>query len=372
VSYMKIQSLFYPLISCRLKRTYVLALIGLCLAGICLPNASFAEEPLPRELVAIGTIGKTVVLERTDTDEVFAQIATHGIAPREIVPSADGRLLFVITQGRRMVEVIDVARKQVVDTIDLSSPGQTVRIFGLSVNREHNTIFVNVLCVDRARDSVHPQEPQIWALDLATHKVTKLLQVSLGVYLLVPSPTDDRLLYAFGADLYVIDVYTRQIVKTIRFQSNTVPGEGSLSVSCYPQFLQTNLLSCPTQKNDPITKRAFVGLLNFDLVTGTWDQMDLGPAEMWDSAVVSPDRARAYAVWNSLFVVDIIQRKVIAIKNLPMTEGSVDISSDGSKLYLSDGGPSILIYDTRTLNPVKTIALPETTANCALRVFHPQ
>jgi hypothetical protein len=41
-------------------------------------------------------------------------------------------------------------------------------------------------------------------------------------------------------------------------------------------------------------------------------------------------------------------------------------------LYLSDGGPSILIYDTRTLNPVKTIALPETTANCALRVIHPQ
>src|SRR5277367_3574683 len=131
---MKIQWLFYPLISCRLKRTYVLALIGLCLAGICLPNASFAEEPLPRELVAIGTIGKTVVLERTDTDEVFAQIATHGIAPREIVPSADGRLLFVITQGRRMVEVIDVARKKVIDTISLSSPGQNVKLFGLAVN----------------------------------------------------------------------------------------------------------------------------------------------------------------------------------------------------------------------------------------------
>ena len=186
------QSLFYPLRSRRLKRRYVLALISLCLGGISLPSASFAQEPLPRELVAIGTIGKTVVLERTDTDEVFAQITMHGIAPREIIPSADGRLLFVITQGRRMVEVIDVARKQVVDTIDLSSPSQTVRIFGLAVNRERNTLFVNVLCVDRARDSVHPQEPQIWALDLATHKVTKLLQVPLGVYLLIPSPIDGQ------------------------------------------------------------------------------------------------------------------------------------------------------------------------------------
>jgi DNA-binding beta-propeller fold protein YncE len=192
------------------------------------------------------------------------------------------------------------------------------------------------------------------------------------VYLLIPSTTDDRLLYAFGADLYVIDVHTRQILRTIRFQSNTVPGEGPLAVSCYPQFLQTSLLSCPTQRTDPITKRDFVGLLNFDLGTATWDQMDLGPAEMWDSAVVSPDRARAYAVWNALFVVDIVQRKVIAIKDLPMTEGSVNISSDGGKLYVSDGSPSILIYDTRTLKLVKTIALPETTANCALRIIHPR
>jgi DNA-binding beta-propeller fold protein YncE len=362
----------FPLIFCRLTRTYLLSLIGLCLAGICLPHASFAEDPLPRELVAIGTIGRTVVLERTDTDEVFAQIATHGIAPREIIPSADGRSLFVITEGRRLVEVIDIARKKVVDTIDLSSPGHTVKIFGLAVNREGNTIFVNVLGVERARDTVHPEGPQIWALDVATHKVTKLLQVSLGVYLLIPSPTDDRLLYAFGADLYVIDVHTRQIVKTIRFQSNTVPGEGPLSVSCYPQFLQTNVLSCPTLRNDPITKRDFVGLLNFDLGTASWDQMDLGPAEMWDSAVVSPDRTRAYAVWNSLFVVDLVERKVITIKDLPTTEGSVDISSDGGKLYLSDGSPSILIYDTKTLELVKTVALPETTANCALRIIHPR
>jgi DNA-binding beta-propeller fold protein YncE len=362
----------YRLTFCRLKRTYLLSLIGLCLAEICLPHSSFAEDPLPRELVAIGTIGKTVVLERTDTDEVFAQIATHGIAPREIIPSADGRSLFVITEGRRLVEVIDVARKKVVDTIDLSSPGHTVKIFGLAVNREGNTIFVNVLSVEHARDTVHPVGPQIWALDVATHKVTKLLQVSLGVYLLIPSPTDDRLLYAFGADLYVIDVHTRQVVKTIRFQSNTIPGEGPLSVSCYPQFLQTNVLSCPTQRTDPITRKDFVGLLNFDLGTATWDQMDLGPVEMWDSAVVSPDRARAYAVWNSLFVVDLVERKVITIKDLPTTEGSVDISSDGGKLYLSDGTPSILIYDTKTLELVKTIALPETTANCALRMIHPR
>jgi DNA-binding beta-propeller fold protein YncE len=352
---------------CWRKTRRLLACVGFCLA-----SAMFAAEPLPQEMVAIGTIGRNIVLERTDTDEVFAQIATHGIAPREIVPSADGRFLYAVTEGRSLVEVIDVAGKKVIDTINLSSPGQSVKLFGLAVNPQGDRIFVNVICIDRGRDSVRAEEPQIWAVDRTTHKVTKLLQSFRGVHLLIFSPTNARLLYAFGADIYVIDLDRRQIVKTIRFQSNQVPGAGSLSVSCSPLFDQTNVVSCPTDRTDPITQKEFGGLLNFDLATAQWDQMDLGPAVMWDAAVVSPDLTRAYAVWNQLYVVDLAQRRVMTVKDLAMTEGSVTVSRDGKKLYVSDGSPSILIFDANTLRVLKTIALPETTANCELRVIHPR
>jgi DNA-binding beta-propeller fold protein YncE len=347
------------------KAPYLLACVFLCP-----PNALLAAEPLPQEMVAIGSLGRNIVLERTDTDEVFAQIATHGIAPREIVPSADGRLLFAVTEGRSLVEVIDVAGKKVIDTINLSSPGQSVKVFGLAVNPRADQILVNVICIDRGRDSVHAEQPQIWAVDRTTHKVTKLLQSFLGVHLLIFSPTNAHLLYAFGADIYVIDLDKRQIVKTIRFQSN--PGTGSLAMSCSPLFDQTNVVSCPTDRTDPITHKEFGGLLNFDLATGRWDQMDLGPAVMWDAAVVSPDLTRAYAAWNQLYVVDLAQRRVMTVKDLAMTEGSVNLSRDGKKLYVSDGSPSILIFDANTLSLLKTIALPETTANCELRVIHPR
>jgi DNA-binding beta-propeller fold protein YncE len=337
---------------------------------LCLPNALLAAEPLPQEMVAIGTIGRNIVLERTDTDEVFAQIATHGIAPRELVPSADGRWVFAVTEGRSLVEVIDVAGKKVIDTINLSSPGQSVKLFGLAIDPRGDQILVNVICIDRGRDSVRAEQPQIWAVDRTTHKVTKLLQSFLGVHLLVFSPTNARLLYAFGADIYTIDLDKRQIVNTIRFQSN--PGAGSLSMSCSPLFDQTNVVSCPTDRTDPITQKEFGGLLNFDLATGQWEQMDLGPAVMWDAAVVSPDLTRAYASWNQLYVVDLTQRRVTTVKDLAMTEGSVNLSRDGKKLYVSDGSPSIMIFDANTLTLLKTIALPETTANCELRVIHPR
>ena len=166
----------------------------------------------------------------------------------------------------------------------------------------------------------------------------------------------------------MIDLDKREIVKTIRFQSKPEP----LSISCSPLFDQTNVVSCPTVRTDPITQKEFGGLLNFDLATGQWDQMDLGPAVMWDAAVVSPDLTRAYASWNQLYVVDLAQRRVTTVKALPMTEGSVTVSRDGKKLYVSDGSPSILIFDANTLSLLKTIALPETTANCELRVIHPR
>jgi DNA-binding beta-propeller fold protein YncE len=354
------------------KATYRFAFAAFCVVQFCIPNILFAAEPLPQEMVAIGTIGRNIVLERTDTDEVFAQIATHGIAPREIVSSADGRFLFAVTDGRSLIEVIDVSAKKVIDTINLSHPGQSVKIFGLAVNPQGDQFFVNVICIDRGRDSVRAEEPQIWAVDRASHKATKLLQSFRGVHLLVFSPTNSRLLYAFGSDIYAIDLDSRQVVKTIRFQSNQVPGVGSISISCSPSFEQTNVLSCPTERTDPITQRDFGGLLNFDLATAQWDQMDLGPFVMWDSAVVSPDHTRAYAVWNELYVVDLTQRRVMTVKDLPMTEGSVTTSLDGSKLYVSDGSPSILIFDAKTLTVLKTIALPETTANCELRLIHPR
>ena len=84
--------------------------------------------------------------------------------------------MFAVTDGRSLIEVIDVAGKKVIDTINLSSPGQSVKLFGLAVNPQADQLLVNVICIDRGRDSVRAEEPQIWAVDRTTHRVTKLLQ----------------------------------------------------------------------------------------------------------------------------------------------------------------------------------------------------
>ena len=118
---------------------------------------------------------------------------------------------------------------------------------------------------------------------------------------------------------------------------------------------------------DPITKKRFVGLANFDVETGEEDQMDLGPPMDLNTAVVSPDRKRAYATLNQLLVVDLMLRRVVAVKDLPRTLGQANITKDGKKLYLTGNGPFILVYDTDTLNLLKTIELSAATGNSLLR-----
>src|ERR1700684_2252859 len=66
-----VQSLGCSLIRRCPKANYLVAFAGLCLAGPGLPNALLAADPLPHETGAIGPIGRNIVLERTDTDEVF-------------------------------------------------------------------------------------------------------------------------------------------------------------------------------------------------------------------------------------------------------------------------------------------------------------
>ncbi len=318
-------------------------------------SRSLAGEQ-PSDLFVVGTSGGTVAVLDSGLDQIVADIPTKGRAPLDIEPAPDGNTLYVTTDGRAKIEVIDLKQKKAVDVIDLSSPDRSVKIYGLALNRKENRLYVHVRVTRHMPDEVQAEPPQIWAIDLPSRKVSKLLQVPWGIYALVFSP-DERWLYAFGPDIYFIDPVQARIVRTIRLDTNTTPGQGTLSTSASVQYEQSGIFSMGGTRSDPITKKDFAELVNFDLETGEIDQMDLGPPTNLNSAVVSPDRKRAYALWDKLFVIDLEQRKVVAIRDLERTEGVANIARDGRKLYVSGQGPYIYVYDTNSLNLLKTIQL---------------
>ena len=73
---------------------------------------------------------------------------------------------------------------------------------------------------------------------------------------------------------------------------------------------------------------------------------DIGPLYIQFSGVVSPDRKYYYTVLNTIEKRDFATNRLLAIAaDLDKSYYTIQISSDGKKLYLGGGGDTILIYE---------------------------
>lgn len=343
----------------RLRKIFWLVVLSSVLSTILA-----AQQPA--ELFVIGGHPNKVFVLDSALDQVVAEIPTHGRIPREIEPAPDGKTLYVGTEGREKIEVIDLSQRKVVDEIDLSSPGRRVRSFGMAITPKGDRLYAHVRVARNLPDELLAEPAQIWTIDLPARRINKLIEVPWGVFALVVS-ADGGLLYAFGPDIYVIDPHQGRILQTTHLATNRTPGQGPVGISGSIQYEQSGIFSTTYTRLDPITKKEFLGLFNFDVATGEFDLMDMGPPVNLNSAVVSPDRKRAYAVWDQLFVIDLVERKVITVKDLEITAGVANITRDGSKLYVSGQGPYIYVYDTKTLNLTKTLQLSGETGSSVFR-----
>lgn len=320
-----------------------------------------------RELMVMGIHPHALVVLDTIKDEVVAEIPVHGRAPKEIECSRDGRYLYVTTEGRSQIEVVDFVNRKVDDVIRLAPPGYKFVIYGTALSRDGKVLYVHVKPVRLLADEYQAEAPQILAYDLTTHKSRKVAEVPEGVGALV-ALGDGKRLVGWGRDLYFVDIAQGKI--TERFPLETpVPDHGPLdSLPLFVQYDQTGIFSVPYYTTNPLNGKNLMGLVNVDVESGKTDLVDLGPAVPLFSAVVSPDRKRAYAVMNQLVEVDLENRRVTNVLDLDRTKYVTNISRDGRKLYVSGAGPFMDIYDTQTLKQIKKIELSGDGSVTSLRV----
>src|SRR5256885_1613287 len=101
-------------------------------------------------------------------DEIVAQIQTKGRLPKELIPSPDGVHVYVTSEARHYIEVINLATRKVEDTIELTKPGTRMNIFGLAVSRKGDRLFAHVKQVKLLADEFKVLPPEIWSIDLHT------------------------------------------------------------------------------------------------------------------------------------------------------------------------------------------------------------
>lgn len=339
----------------------------ICLYAIaCAASQALAQEP---ELYVLGVHPHGIVVFDGTRNEIVGAIETRGRAPKELVPSADGKFVYVTSEGRAMLEVVNLATHAVDKVFNLAPPGYRLTIFGAVLNQQGNQLYVHVKPVRELIDRYQVDTPQVWSVDLASGKTNKIADVPQGVAALALT-ADGRRLIAWGRDLYYIDISQGRIVDTFPLMNPANPTQGGLNtLAFFIQFERSGIFSIPYYTKDPITSKDLMGLVNLDVNSGHVDTIELGAPIPLYSSVVSPDRRRAYAVMNQLIAVDLERKRIIKTVDLDRTRYVANISRDGRRLFVSGAAPYIHVYDTDTLNLIKTVELPGDPALTGFRAL---
>ena len=338
----------------------------LCAATVALTTTASAQES---ELYVIGVHPHGIVVFDGTKNEIVGQIQTRGRAPKEIVPSPDGKFLYVTSDGRAKLEVVNLQTRTVDKVFDLAPPASHLTIFGVVLNSKGDRLYVHVKPVRQLIDRYVVDAPQVWSLDLVSGKTQKIAEVPQGVSALALT-RDERTLVAWGRDIYHIDLSQGRITNTYRLMNPSNPTDGALNtLALFVQYERSGIFSIPYYTRDPITSKDLMGLVDLDVGTGHVETIELGSPIPLYSAVVSPDRKRAYAVMNQLVAVDLEQKRVTKVVDLDRTRYVANISRDGKRVFVSGAAPFIHVYDAESLQLLKTIELPGDPAVTAFRAL---
>lgn len=316
---------------------------------------TYAQEP---ELYVVPVHPRSLLLFDGHSDTIVGEIHTRGRNPRELVSSADGKWVYATTESRTQVEAVNLQTRTVERVFSLAPPGYRLTIFGMTLSRKGDSLFLHVKPVRELPDEYRVDPPQIWSLDLSTGKTKKIAEVPQGVGALVA--TRDGRLVASGRDFYYIDVAKGRIAETLPMETVAQPDRGPTDMlAFFAQPERGRILSVPYYTTDPITGKDMFGISNLDVDSGKVDLVDLGrpPIPLY-SSVVSPDHKRAYGVMAQLVAVDLQERKLLKVVDLQHTSYVINISRDGKKLYVSGAAHFIDVYDAETLKLLKTLDLP--------------
>jgi hypothetical protein len=338
-------------------------------------------------LMYVGTLDRKLLVFDEDKEAVVGEIPLAGV-PRTTVLSADQKLLYIVNT-KMTIEIVDLAARKVVGTIDLadehSQPSiagdvrswkngadSVPRFSGVAADPGGHFLYATLRVVRKDKDEYHLDAPKFAVINLDTKAVEKTYDFPKGydtgfgflaTYKVSP---DGKYLYVFDEDIMIIDLATFTIADRIPLAKPPYPGASPYRVAAVndPNDDKTTVSSVFVSV-DPIVHKGTLGLASLNMLTREVKYTPIGPALPMMGFMLSPDHKLGYSVMytgsseNRLtewWVWDIETHQVIkkaAFDSRPTF--NFGISSDGSKLYLYGSGSTIEVYDAKTLASDKVI-----------------
>lgn len=324
---------------------------------------------------------KEYLLTGTKPDRLFLvdmkarKIAKSYIVPdagdmiMTIVPSPDGKRAYVLTNHMSSISGIDLDSGKQVFRADFPEGDLNVKaFFAFDVSADGKELYVYQMPTRLHAAEYEVLEPRIavYSTDAGLKaKPARVFPAPRRIQMLMTGKTPGTL-YALGFELYKIDPQTGKIVETIGVRSWQRPNYSIPDVlDFWPLWDQTGVFSTPyyatkTDMPEGDPQAAKSGLMTLDLKTGATHFADFETTSvLMFSSVVSPTRPNeVFAVYTQLSKIDREKNQVVKRIDLPHTYYAVNISSDGSEVYVGGAMCDIGVYDHDTLQRLGEVRLP--------------
>ena len=360
------------------------------LTVICASAASDPPQMMTGHagLMYIGTLDHKLLIIDQDKEEVVGDIPLTGIA-RATALSADQKQIYLITTTMN-IEIVDLAARKVVGTIDLTEPGTKARVVanarnwlswgsngrfsGLAVDPTGHYLYTTLRVVTKEVDQYRLDPPKFVAIDVQNRTIAKTFDFpkgfdqGFGFNASFKVSPDGKMLYVFDDDIIVFDLSTFSLVDRIPLSKPPYPGASPyrLTVTDDPFDDKTTVTSVYTAV-DPVVHKGTLGIASLNLMTREVKYTPVGPSLPMDGFQLSPDRKLGYSAMyagaggnreTQWWVWDVENHKVIKKEPFEALRSvRFRISSDGKKIFVYGAGSSLEIIDAETLKSRKMIYL---------------
>jgi DNA-binding beta-propeller fold protein YncE len=312
------------------------------------------------------------------SEEVIDRIKMNRIIPNEVQLNEAKTLLYVGEATAEYMQVVDIARREVIDEFTLSHDDVTYLIKGFAPHPSDEKAVVFVRRHEKLADRYVVDDPVILEYDLRSKQVLDTIpwpdgekRDNVGFRY---SP-DGRTLYFYTNDIIAVDAETYEEVDRWEISQPLEPGLGRPSFATASQtYDEPGVATSLFRMRDPVHNRTLVGIARTRLSEKEIDFFTVGPSEPLRGFALAPGGEKAYALYSTIeayefwefdLVDETLSRRVPFAGRPRM---GIDVSADGTKLYVHVAGNTIDVYDTETFSLLRTVEFDEdmTLGNIAI------
>ncbi len=332
--------------------------------GVSQPGAPAPPaDPKSSELHIFGVWPNRLRLFDEATEEFVGDIPLKYGASTNSAHSPDFSKFYFVTDRMESVEIVDLKKREVVDTVKISAQPRQVRIGNVAVNPAGTLLYIVATPVVLEIDRFLPEESEVFVYDLQAKRLKESFEMPKeikpggGFRPNIHFSPDGNSMFLFGRDIHEIRVSDNQLVDTITLSKPLLAGYGPLRGARLNEEAP-GLYFGLYRTQDPFLKKKMIGVLQIDLTKKEVESFELGPDVKVGLFALSSDRKRAYAGVEELLAIDMATRRIVKrVEGVEQgrTNNSLIVSSDGTKLFVSGVGDKIQIYDAETLTHLRDI-----------------